>query len=268
VGRPQLTITQILAWADEFHAAKGQWPKQTSGRISRVIDDTWRAVNCALMNGHRGLQKGSSLAQILDQYRGIRNRMNLPPLSVREILGWADAYHQRTGQWPTRNSGTICEATEEKWSAVAAALHNGVRGLQGGNSLAKLLAKHRGARNRKALSRLTVDHILSWADKHHHRTGKWPTRNSGRIPDTLGENWSAVEASLRVGTRGLPGGLSLAILFEKHRNVRNQKALPPLTLEQILFWAETHYKRAGEWPKKKEKKWPSSGCPCRELERS
>jgi hypothetical protein len=30
--------------------------------------------------------------------------------------------------------------------------------------------------------------ILAWADAHHARTGKWPTRNSGPIREAQGDS--------------------------------------------------------------------------------
>jgi hypothetical protein len=40
-----------------------------------------------------------------------------------------------------------------------------------GGSLIRLLARHRQARNRKGLPRLSIKIILKWADRHHDRTG-------------------------------------------------------------------------------------------------
>ena len=58
---------------------------------------------------------------VLDR-RGKRNKKRLPPLTPVEILGWADAHHQRTGQWPNRDAGRIVEAPGETWKAVDSAL--------------------------------------------------------------------------------------------------------------------------------------------------
>jgi hypothetical protein len=80
-------------------------------------------------------------------------------------------------------------------------------------------------RNLGALPPLTTDQVLAWADAHKARTGHWPWKNSGRIADTLGETWQAVDAALYQGLRDLPGGSSLARLLAEHRGVRN-KAQP------------------------------------------
>jgi hypothetical protein len=74
-----------------------------------------------------------------------------PPLTVAQILAWADAYHARAGTWPTARSGPIPEAPGEVWQRLNAALYNGYRGLPGGDSLARLLNWHQ--RGRRATPR-------------------------------------------------------------------------------------------------------------------
>src|SRR5436190_2713329 len=98
---------------------------------------------------------------------GLRKR----PLVIEEILAWACAYRQATGNWPTKTSGGIAASKFETWGAVNAALRYGQRGLPGGSSLAQLLADRLGARNVRNLPALTVDGILHWADELHRQTG-------------------------------------------------------------------------------------------------
>jgi hypothetical protein len=66
-----------------------------------------------------------------------------PALTLEQILAWADAHLARTGKWPHRDSGLVLEAPGETWGRVHAALWQGCRGLPGGDSLAKLLDRHR-----------------------------------------------------------------------------------------------------------------------------
>ena len=61
------------------------------------------------------------------------------PLTIAQILSWADAHHARTGRWPTENSGPVEGAPRDSWPAVCAALRQGLRGLPRG-SLPRLLA--------------------------------------------------------------------------------------------------------------------------------
>jgi hypothetical protein len=104
--RPELTIFQILDWLDAFHRGTGEWPRKNSGQISGSLGETWQAVEMALRNGNRGLPGGSSLARLLADYRGVRNRMNLPRVTERQVLAWMDAHRQRTGMWPTHQCGS------------------------------------------------------------------------------------------------------------------------------------------------------------------
>ena len=74
----------------------------------------------ALRIGSRGLRPGSSLARLLARRRGVRNVHDLPPLSVQQVLRWADEFHRRHEAWPHRNSGPIAKAGGETWFEIAA----------------------------------------------------------------------------------------------------------------------------------------------------
>ena len=129
---PELTLTQILKWADAHHARTGLWPTRKSGLVTDALGERWSAINSCLVQGLRGLRPGSSLARLLARYRGVRNIHGLPDFSVAQILAWADAHHRRTGEWPTQDSGPIVGAPGEKWMGVDVALNKGGRGLPGG----------------------------------------------------------------------------------------------------------------------------------------
>lgn len=250
-ARPQptrLRVFSILAWADAFYRREQRWPKQNSGEIPECPWTTWRQVSRALQSGFRGLRGGASLARLLAQRRGVRNQGGLPRLSVRQILAWADQHHARTGTWPNERSGRIGAAPHEKWGNISAALRDGGRGRPGGSSLARLLAKQRGVRNRGQLPGLSVRQVLRWADAHQARTGRWPTALAGVIAGTNGETWRGVQNSLVRGARGLPGGTTLADLLAKDRGYRNVANLPPLSVRQIRQWARAYFAEHGRWP--------------------
>lgn len=144
-----------------------------------------------------------------------QRRLHKLPLTIPQILTWADAHHARSGEWPTDRSGPVCEAPGESWSKINQALRFGMRGLAGGVSLRMLLAEQRGVR-----PRLTLEQILAWADAHRARTGDWPTVSSSAVQGTVGETWQALDRALRRGSRGLPGGTSLARLLDEQRGPR------------------------------------------------
>ena len=56
-----------------------------------------------------------------------------------------------------------------------------------------------------------------WSDRHHKRTGSWPTQFSGSVSGAAGETWAGINAALRYGYRGLPGGDSLFRLLGRER---------------------------------------------------
>jgi hypothetical protein len=64
-----------------------------------------------------------------------------PPLTVDQILAWADEYRARTGRWPSASSGPVGGVPGENWHATDQALAQGLRGLPGGSSLSRLLAE-------------------------------------------------------------------------------------------------------------------------------
>jgi hypothetical protein len=147
--KPMLTVVQILAWADDHQARTGVWPGLNSGSVAAAPREGWHAINQALWEGLRGLSGGDSLARLLARERGALGPASRPPLTVEQILAWADAHQRRTGQWPGVLSGAIPESAGENWRAVNLALDRGFRGLSGGDSLARVLARHGRRRTRR-----------------------------------------------------------------------------------------------------------------------
>ena len=231
--RPELTIQQILGWADEYYARTGRWPGQASGRIAGTPGETWNAIEKALARGGRGLPyKDSSIAKLLAQERGVRNRRSLPPLTMRQIVCWIDAYHQRTGTWPTCDSGSIAEAPGETWKAIERALVSGKRGLLGGSSLSRLLTKVYSVSRHWRRPDLSETQILAWADDHHARTGRWPNSHSQAVhAAATDETWMMIDYALRFGIRGMPGGSSLAQFLREHRGRARRRTT--VTVAQI-----------------------------------
>ncbi len=210
--------------------------------------ETWSGVNVALNHGNRHLPGGSSLALLLAERRGVPHEALRTSLSREQILSWADAFHERTGQWPNVKSGSITGANGETWPAVDKALRRGYRELPGGSSLAKLLAAERGVRSRVSLPPLSRKMILAWADAHFERTQTWPNASMGAIPEAPEETWKGVNSALCNGSRGLRVHSSLARLLARYRGKRNHLSQPALSEKTILAWADVHRQRTGKWP--------------------
>jgi hypothetical protein len=190
----------------------------------------------------------TTLARLLAAERGSRNHLDLPRLSLKQILLWADAHYRRTGRWPKCSSGPILCSGGETWSRVDSALKQGNRGLSAGQSLSHVLAEHRGARLRARCPEFTIKQILAWADAHHARTGRWPTWRTGTIPEAQGESWRKVNRAFRDGSRGLAGGSTLYQFLCQHRPIDRDNRPPPLSTDEILVWADAYFQHNGTWP--------------------
>jgi hypothetical protein len=144
---PPLSYKKILAWADAHHERTSGWPNVNSGHVHGAPGERWAAIDDALRQGHRRLAGGSSLLRLLVRKRGVRDPLNLPTLTVKQILNWADLHLQRTGQQPKYDADPVVDAPGETWAAVDSALRYGKRSLSAGSSLAKLLAEKRGGQD-------------------------------------------------------------------------------------------------------------------------
>ncbi len=213
----RLSVGDILSWADNHHRRTGSWPRIfDTDTASLPSGETWLRIDIALRQGHRGLPGGDSLPQLLARARGARVRRRPPPLTEEQVLAWARIHQRATGQWPVASSGPVARAVGESWGAIDVALRQGLRGLPGGDSLARLLARSLGVRTRVALLPLTEKQILAWADEQHARTGRWPTQATGAVIAAPQESWDSIDRALRHGRRGLPGGDSLSRLLHRH----------------------------------------------------
>jgi hypothetical protein len=71
------------------------------------------------------------------------------PVSLAQILAWADEHRRRTGAWPQATSGAVAAAPRENWQALNKCLRLGLRGLPGGDTLPRLLGRERGLSERR-----------------------------------------------------------------------------------------------------------------------
>ena len=98
-----------------------------------------------------------------------------PPLTEGQILAWADAHRARTGGWPSANTGGVAGVPGQSWAAIDEALRRGRRGLPGGDSLARLLDRHRDRRGHGWVSWTPAEDDLVrtlWAEEAAERTGR------------------------------------------------------------------------------------------------
>ena len=254
---PDLSVEQILKWADDYKKKNAEYPNTRSGKIEGT-EETWTGINTALIRGTRQLPKDMSLAKVFAKNRGLRVKRALPILTYDQIIEWAKNHHKKTGKWPTAKSGKIIDCPNEKWSDVDGALFRGNRGLQK-TTLANLLASKGLKEHKHQQKPLTVNQVLGWADAYKKKYGKWPNTKSGKIKEMPQYTWLSIDTYLQNGVRGLPSGSSLAKLLSKERGLRNSRNLPSLSESKIIKWAKDFNKTNGKWPNEKSGEIPNSG---------
>ena len=245
---PELTFPQVLSWADTFHACNGRWPTRFSGPVGAAPGENWRSIEMAIRFACRGVPRGWTLTRLLSQKRTKKDLARRPRLTEKQILEWADAHWKETGMWPNPRSGAVAGAPGENWASIQQCLRLGLRGLRGGRTLLSFLRSRRTVVPQPKPRRLTAERILSWADAHCARTGRWPTARADPIPESPGDNWRIVSEALYAGTRSLPGGSSLSQLLNEQRGAPARFRRPKLSYARILAWADQFHARTGRWP--------------------
>ena len=94
--KPQLTVDQILQWADVFFAEHGKWPSQDGGDIAGT-NENWSVINSALVAGRRGLPGGQTLPTLLREHRNHVPKNDKPQLSVDQIVDGQPNISRHTG---------------------------------------------------------------------------------------------------------------------------------------------------------------------------
>jgi hypothetical protein len=176
-------------------------------------------------------------------------------LTEKSILEDAAKFHIIHGEYPKdADPRPVPDKSDETWIAYSIALRKGLRGLPGGTSLPRLLDTHGLVRNHLSAMVLTPELIVGWMRVFQRTHGVLPSENTIEpVPGQPLESWPAIASALRSCNRGLPPGLSLAKLKEKHFSWRNAKNTPPLTVDQVVAWMRVFMSKHGRLPKQGEK---------------
>jgi hypothetical protein len=118
------------------------------------------------------------------------------PLSETLVLAWGDAHYARTGRWPHGDAGHIDGQPGQTWGAVNVALRRGLRGLPGGDSLARLLDRHHATRRSPARAPWTA----AEDDLVRTRVAREVAERTGRSPRAVSRRRYAL------GIRSVHGG--------------------------------------------------------------
>lgn len=243
-----LEETQIIDWAKQHIAAYGKKPGKHTGIVEFAEGEhkgvTWAAIDIALKKGMRGLPGKSCLVKLIKEKLGIRSYHNPPALPTQLIIDWITSFINKHDRKPNKLDGPIefaeGEYLGETWSSIDMALWRGGRGQPGKSSLASLIQENFGIKNHLDLPVLSAKLILDWVKQYIDVHGKKPHRTSGVIEPVSEEHkgitWTIVNTALEVGTRGLPGGSSLAKLIDNKMGIANPMNLPPLSEKLIVNW--------------------------------
>jgi len=144
--RTPLTMDEIAGCAAAEHERSGQWVTKASGPVLQAPGEDWASIDQALREGRRSLPEGSSLARLLAERFGVRNRKALPPFDLDTLAVWARNHQLRRGRLPAVASGPIEESPGDTWRGVDDAFKNHGRGLvnTGFRSLAHFLQERLG----------------------------------------------------------------------------------------------------------------------------
>ena len=99
-------------------AGTGNGPMPIQARSTTPSVRRWCAIDQALKHGRRGLPGDSSLASLLARLPGRIRVRHEPTLTVAQILAWADAWHERVGDWPSAGSERVPGPSGIRWNYV------------------------------------------------------------------------------------------------------------------------------------------------------
>lgn len=137
IGIP-LSKEMIIAEARAVHALHGVLPTRRTTLPLPTLHTTWEAINVALQRGLRGLPGGNSLSKLLQP---LRAELGLDQtLSEPAILAAARTFHHEHGRLPSQlTTDPVPGMPGESWSKIHGAGQLGLRGLQKGRTLSKIL---------------------------------------------------------------------------------------------------------------------------------
>jgi hypothetical protein len=95
--------------AESHHSETGNWPTFKSGVVRDKPDESWSAIQSALVGGSRGLAGGSSIERLLYEKLRVVGVLAGLTLSHKIVVELAIKNFQVTGSWPTAKSKWLVE---------------------------------------------------------------------------------------------------------------------------------------------------------------
>lgn len=192
---------------------KDKKPTKRSGIIEFAEGDyyglTWGSVDSALHRGSKGLQGGTSLADLIEKNFGIINPKSIPVLSEEKILYHAKKFKDKHGRKPHCNDGDVDGVENLTWRNIDGHLR------QRESSLSKFLEKKLGIKAKNTPQEPPLPLIQEWIKKYFEKHKKIPSalsQNKVEFAEGIhkGITWGTVHSEVKKGRCGLPKGTSLA----------------------------------------------------------
>ncbi|NDC38412.1 MAG: hypothetical protein EBZ48_10215, partial [Proteobacteria bacterium] len=212
-----LTEDAIREAGREYYKLYQKLPSaQSTEPVPGMETERWNILDAAGWHGRRGLDKGRTLARILEPLKGELGVDNT--LTEDAIITAARAYYKLHAKLPNLNSTEPVPGIEgDSWRKINAAGGNGHRGLEAGRTLAKILEPIRSELGFD--NTLTEEAIREAARAYHKLYLKIPTKDSTEpVPGMEGESWKKIYAAGYLGLRGLEKGRSLTKILEPLRD--------------------------------------------------
>lgn len=183
-AQAKLTIKRIIGFALAHLETHGELPHALSGKVVGTHSETWMDIESALRNGGRGFAGGSSLQALLAEYM---------PVAVPEHSQSVDSVEEYAEtSFSADLTVPVIAETAQSESVVP-------------------------AKKNSAKSKLNLDRVLAWLDKHKASEGYYPLSSDDKIPGGYGRTWADLERSLLAGDAGTEAQLELADFVRKFR---------------------------------------------------
>ena len=248
LAQKKLSIELIISWAKHHFQETRSWPTFKSGNVLADPSENWGAIRSSLVQGNRGLPSGLSIEKVLFNELGIVGVRSGKNLTEELILSLAEDHYKLIKGYPNENSTWVL-AGSDSWAAISAALREGLRGLQGGKSLAQLLGQAGLKTNPAAQIYPSLEEIITAAkDFSKGNNKKLPNRGTGSFQGYLKLTWGAIDGAIKRGSISGITAKSLADLFVQEFGYRNVNNLPDLRQEKILEWCDLFKERNGMFP--------------------
>ena len=146
--------------------------------------------------------------------------MIINPLPEENIKEWVNEYFENYGFYPNQKSGKVHGTT---WEAIDMALVGGLRGLEGGRSLSKLIKSNFVFLSATNYPDYTEEIIWKWVKQHCNKFGKYPNAGSGRVQFAEEDGyfsmlWASIDKAFVFGRKGLVGGTSLSKFIKRRKD--------------------------------------------------